>query len=206
MELTAGLDALDDLVDDWATATKRFTTRLRGLLDEGAAESASAAEAGRSRTKWVEVKRLQDQTYSWPPDHGGFEKYDPFVIYQSKGSRLALAYNVNPVFVKGRARKQVWVFRLGTGGGSKEPIVPFVAADDYEDTRELVAIIRGKGETGRQMFGPGDELPPTYAHSRIDNLGERIDGHYNRYCVVAHEDDLQTMLDHGAAQVELRGW
>jgi hypothetical protein len=91
-----------------------------------------------------------------------------------------------------------------SSGGHKDPITPFVAADDYEETREMVAIVRGKGETGRQMYSPGDQLPPPYSDLKVEILGHRIKGHYNKYRVVAHEDDTETMLRHGAARLRLR--
>jgi hypothetical protein len=39
-----------------------------------------------------------------------------------------------------------------------QPLVEFVAADDYKQTRELVAVIRGS-DGARRMYGVGDALP-----------------------------------------------
>jgi hypothetical protein len=95
--------------------------------------------------------------------------------------------------------------KVDRDGGHKDPISPFVAADDYDETREMVAIIRGKGETGRQMYSPGDQLPPPYRDLKVEVLGDRIKGHYHKCCVLAREDDTETMLRHGAARLRLRG-
>jgi hypothetical protein len=126
----------------------------------------------------MEVKRLEGQRYSWPPDAGGEEE------------------NV--------WREQIWVFHMGSGLGSKEPISPFVAADDYDQTREMVSIIRGNGDSRRKMFDASEELPAEYADLKVEILGDRIEGHYNKLCVVARVDDTESMLFHGAAQARLR--
>jgi hypothetical protein len=48
----------------------------------------------------------------------------------------------------------VSLFRLGSGGGSPRPILPFVAADDFAETGEMVATLRGKGANGRSRRRP----------------------------------------------------
>jgi hypothetical protein len=45
-----------------------------------------------------------------------------------------------------------------SGGSPQQSLPAFVAADDYEDYRELVAVIRGS-DGGRWMYGAGDALP-----------------------------------------------
>jgi hypothetical protein len=191
----AALRALD--------AVERHAGALFAELRVVLGEAGHAARNG-SQDGWTEVGLLADQTYSWPPDAGGLERYDPFVVYERGDLNLALAHNTQPVVVKDRPRKQIWVFHLRAPRGSKRPIVPFVAADDYDETGELVAIIRGKGPNGRKMFGPGDALPREYERVRLDRFGNRITGHYDKFCVVATEEDPVTMLNHGAAQIRLR--
>jgi hypothetical protein len=166
------------------------------------ATTPSAIDVGQSA--WTEIKRLDGQRYSWPPDAGGDEEYDPFVVYRNGGLVLALAHNKAKVVVKEKMREQIWVFHMGTGLGSKEPISPFIAADDYDETREMVSIIRGNGESRRRMFDPSEQLPLEYAGLKIEILGDRIQGHYKKLCAVAHEDDVESMLRHGAAQARLR--
>ena len=68
-----------------------------------------------------------------------------------------------------------------------------------------MSLIRGKGETGRQIFAPGDVLPRAYDSMRVERYDERFEGGYERLCVVAHEDDVDAMLAHAAAQIEQRG-
>src|SRR3546814_4800919 len=56
----------------------------------------------------------------------------------------SLAYNIEKVPVKGKNRRQVWVFQMGSGGGSKLPVTPFIEADDRseEHTSELQSLMR----------------------------------------------------------------
>jgi hypothetical protein len=54
------------------------------------------------------------------------------------------------------------------------------------------------------MFGPGDELPRPYENMRVEIHADHKRGGYKKYCVVAHKDDVQTMLRHCAAQVQIR--
>jgi hypothetical protein len=57
------------------------------------------------------------------------------------------------------------------------------------------------------MFGPGDH-PAAYASLRIDlhaDRRQRGSRKYRKYCVVAHKDDVETMLSHCATQIQLRG-
>ena len=56
----------------------------------------------------------------------------------------------------GRDRKYVVAFL--SSGSPQRPLAEFVAADDYEETRDLVAVIRGS-DGGRRMYGAGDALP-----------------------------------------------
>ena len=53
-------------------------------------------------------------------------------------------------------RKYVVAFL--SGGSPQQPLVEFIAADDYEQTHELVAVIRGS-DGGRRMYSAGDTLP-----------------------------------------------
>jgi hypothetical protein len=47
-------------------------------------------------------------------------------------------------------------------------------------------------------------VAPPYSDLKIEILGDRLEGHYNKYCVVAHQDETETMLRHGAARLRLR--
>jgi hypothetical protein len=72
----------------------------------------------------------------------------------------------------GRDRKYVVAFL--SAGSPQQPLVEFVAADDFEQTRELVAVIRGS-DGARRMYGVGDALPVVYSERfRTQLYNERV--------------------------------
>jgi hypothetical protein len=104
----------------------------------------------------------------------------------------------------GRDRKYVVAFL--SAGSPQQPLVEFVAADDYGQTRELVAVIRGS-DGGRRMYGAGDTLPAVYSERfRTQMYNERVDhpGVWNKTVVVAREDDDEAMLTHALIQSRRR--
>jgi hypothetical protein len=104
----------------------------------------------------------------------------------------------------GRDRKYVVAFL--TSGGPHEPLIEFVATDDYDQTRDLVAVIRGS-DGGRRMYGPADALPEVYrARFRTQLYNERISspGAWNKFVVVAREDDDEAILNHALIQSRRR--
>ena len=106
---------------------------------------------------------------------------------------------------RGRDRKYVVAFL--SSGSPQKPLAEFLAADDYEETRELVAVIRGS-DGGRRMYGAGDNLPEVYAERfRTQMYDERVDypGVWKKVVVVAREDDHATMLNHALIQGRRRG-
>ena len=105
---------------------------------------------------------------------------------------------------RGRDRKYVVAFL--SSGSPQEPLSEFAAADDYEQSRELVAVIRGS-DGGRRMYSAGDTLPTVYAERfRTQIYNERIvyPGAWNKRVVVAHEEDHGTMLNHALIQSRRR--
>ena len=105
---------------------------------------------------------------------------------------------------RGRDRKYVVAFL--SRGSPQEPLAEFVAADDYAQTHELIAVIRGS-DGGRRMYSAGDPLPAIYTERfRTQIYNERIvyPGAWNKIVVVAHEDEHEAMLDHALIQSRRR--
>ncbi len=153
---------------------------------------------------WRLVEEREHETYSWPE---GPDEYETFRVYEgttSKGSiRLALGF-CDRVEVRGKDRQYVITHYIGAGG-SPRPIAEFLEVDDYEQTRELIAVIKGKGDSPK-MYDPTDDLPDAYDGLRIETYRDRIDwpGSYTKQAVVAHEDDAATMLAHTLIQAQSR--
>ena len=172
--------------------------------------AAGAVAAGRSRPTdlpqdWRLVRERAGESYRWPKRH---DRYAPYRVFmgttRAEGAvQVGLGETVREG-AWGRDRKYVVAFL--SGGSPQEPLVEFVAADDYEQTRELVAVIRGS-DGGRRMYGAGDALPAVYTERfRTQIYNERIvhPGAWNKLVVVAREDDDDAILNHALIQSRRR--
>ena len=175
--------------------------------DAGADETAASAraEALALPGDWRVVRERSGESYRWPNGRDAYEPYRVFMgTTRAEGAvQIGLGETVREN-KWGRDRKYVVAFL--SGGSPQQPLVEFVATDDYEQTRELVAVIRGS-DGGRRMYGAGDALPPLYADRfRTQIYNERVvyPGAWNKVVVVAREDDDETMLNHALIQSRRR--
>ena len=172
--------------------------------------TAGAAAPGRSRPTdlpqdWRLVRERDGESYRWPKRH---DRYAPYRVFMgTTRAEGAVQIGLGETIRKrawGRDRKYVVAFL--SSGSPQEPLVEFVAADDYEQTRELVAVIRGS-DGGRRMYGAGDALPAVYTERfRTQIYNERIvyPGAWNKLVVVAREDDAEAILNHALIQSRRR--
>ncbi|MGH3137269.1 MAG: hypothetical protein ACRDPV_12355 [Gaiellaceae bacterium] len=180
----------------------------RETLEASSSDDELAAAAA---SLWRLADQRTDETYSWPE---GLDEYASFRIFDCTNAPLG-QYAIGKVLnvereYWGQRRPYYVVFKLGAGGGSKQPIAVFVAADDFEQTADYVAVIRGAGgPRGQRMFSP-DQVPPTaYDELSVVTFRDRVAGTprfsgFNRLAVAANEEDVETMLRHAAIQVFLR--
>lgn len=190
--------ALMDYDTEVAEARERLHQALFGRA------TAPPRDVRPAEGKWEFVEERSGERYPWP---SGTDNYERFWVYRSPDGRL-FATGIVP---KGYQGRDFWMtFCLGAGGGSKRPVVLFVATDDYAETTEAAAIIRGKGSTGKAMFGMDDVLPDVYQHGfDIQLYKGRVTSEtgysYNKAGVIVKGDDHVGMLRHARAQVDLRG-
>jgi hypothetical protein len=154
---------------------------------------------------WRLVHDREGESYRWPKRRDGYAPYRVFMgTTRAEGAvQIGLGETIREN-AWGRDRKYVVAFL--SGGSPQHPLVEFVAADDFEDTRELVAVIRGS-DGGRRMYGVGDKLPAVYAERfRTQIYNERVvhPGVWNKVVVVAREDDDAAMLNHALIQSRRR--
>jgi hypothetical protein len=154
---------------------------------------------------WRLVHEREGESYRWPKRRDGYSPYRVFMgTTRAEGAvQIGLGETIREN-AWGRDRKYVVAFL--SGGSPQHPLVEFVAADDFEDTRELVAVIRGS-DGGRRMYGIGDKLPAVYAERfRTQIYNERVvhPGVWNKVVVVAREDDDAAMLNHALIQSRRR--
>jgi hypothetical protein len=176
---------------------------------DGAAEPAAATPMGSTRSDlpddWRLLHEREGESYRWPKGRDNYATYRVFMgTTRAEGAvQIGLGETIREN-AWGRDRKYVVAFL--SGGSPQHPLVEFVAADDFENTRELVAVIRGS-DGGRRMYGLGDKLPTVYAERfRTQLYNERVmhPGAWNKVVVVAREDDDTTMLNHALIQSRRR--
>jgi hypothetical protein len=182
------------------------------IIDHVGAEGASDKAIPRAREgpldlpeDWRLVREREGESYRWP---NARDRYKPYRVFMgTTRTEGAVQVGLGETIRKnkwGRDRKYVVAFL--SPGSPQQPLVEFVAADDYEQTRELVAVIRGS-DGGRRMYGVGDALPTVYTERfRTQIYNERVvhPGAWNKLVVVAREDDDETILNHALIQSRRR--
>ena len=155
--------------------------------------------------EWRLVQERDGESYRWP---NGRDRYSPYRVYVGTTRGEGAAHIGLGETVRenrwGRDRKYIVAFL--SGGSPQHPLVEFVAADDYQESRELVAVIRGS-DGGRRMYDAGDPLPAPYTDRfRTQIYNERVvyPGAWNKVVVVAHEDDERAILNHALIQSRRR--
>ena len=171
---------------------------------DGSSSSTTATAAGRTvdlPADWGLVRQREGQSYQWPDQREHYSRYRVFIgTTRAEG---AVYIGLGEVIRRnkwGRDRKYVVAFL--SSGSPHQPLAEFVAADDYQETRELVAVIRGS-DGGRRMYGPGDTLPGVYRERfRTQLYSERVvyPGVWNKLVVVVREDSDETILNHALIQ------
>jgi hypothetical protein len=171
---------------------------------DGAPGEAPASARGRKAElseDWRLAHEREGESYQWPDGRERYSRYRVFIGTTRAQGAVPIGLGETVRERKwGRDRKYVVAFL--SSGSPQQPLAEFVAADDYEKTRELVAVIRGS-DGGRRMYGAGDELPRVYKERfRTQLYSERVayPGVWNKLVIVAHEDDHVTMLNHALIQ------
>jgi hypothetical protein len=171
---------------------------------DGASDEAAVATALRVADlpdDWRLVQEREEQSYQWPGRREHYSRYRVFIGATRAEGAVHIGLGETTRENKwGRDRKYVVAFL--SSGSPQQPVAEFVAADDYGETRELVAVIRGS-DGGRRMYGAGEALPPVYQERfRTQMYSERVvyPGVWNKAVVVVGEDDEATMLNHALIQ------
>jgi hypothetical protein len=171
----------------------------------GRAVASARRRKGDLPEDWRLVREREGESYQWPEERDRYVRYRVFMgTARAEGAvHIGLGETVRKN-KWGRDRKYVVAFL--SGGSPQQPLAEFVAADDYEQTRELVAVIRGS-DGGRRMYGAGDALPEAYQERfRTQLYSDRVvhPGVWNKVVVVAREDDDEAMLNHALIQSRRR--
>jgi hypothetical protein len=175
---------------------------------DGASDTAEALVRGGPLDlpeDWRLLREREGESYGWP---NGRDRYTPYRVFMgTTRAEGAVQIGLGETTRNNRwGRDRKYVVAFLSAGSPQQPLVEFVAADDYEQTRELVAVIRGS-DGGRRMYGVGDALPAVYSERfRTQIYNERVvhPGAWNRIVVVAREDDDEAILNHALIQSRRR--
>jgi hypothetical protein len=154
---------------------------------------------------WRTVRERETESYQWPDERDQYSRYRVFLgTTRAEGAvHIGLGETIRTK-KWGRDRKYIVAFL--SSASPQQPLAEFVAADDYEETRELVAVIRGS-DGGRRMYSAGDPLPEVYRERfRTQMYSERVvyRGVWHKVVAVVREDDDTTMLNHALLQSRRR--
>jgi hypothetical protein len=183
-------------------------TLIRPMAAAGASGEADALVSqaqGDLPDTWRVVQEREGESYRWPNDRDHYSRYRVFVAATRAEGAVHIGLGETIRANKwGRDRKYVVAFL--SSGSPQQPLVEFAAADDFDQTRELVAVIRGS-DGARRMYGAGDTLPTHYAERfRTELYNARISypGAWNKLVVVVREDDDDAALNHALIQSRRR--
>jgi hypothetical protein len=180
---------------------------IRHVDADGAIDGAAPPRGGALDLPedWRLVREREGESYRWPK---GRDQYKPYRVFMgTTRAEGAVQIGLGETIRKNRwGRDRKYVVAFLSPGSPQQPLVEFVAADDYEQTRELVAVVRGS-DGGRRMYGVGDPLPAVYTERfRTEVYNERVvhPGAWNKIVVVAGEDDDEAILNHALIQSRRR--
>ena len=156
-------------------------------------------------TGWQLVDSRESQVYQWPET---LERYERYNVYrgetQAEGTVfISLGWTVR----RGAwGADRVYIVSFLSQRAPQKPLTEFLAADDYAETGDLIAVIRGS-DGGRRMYRPAEDLPPAYAQFRIATYRDRVQakGAWNKLAVVAADTDTDAILNHALIQARRRG-
>jgi hypothetical protein len=184
---------------------KPTITYVAGDLELGAPGDPARDESADLPQDWRVVRERKGESYRWPQ---GRDRYSPYRVFVgTTRAEGAVQVGLGETVRKNRwGRDRKYVVAFLSGGAPQQPLVEFLAADDYDKTHELVAVIRGS-DGGRRMYGAGDPLPAIYTERfRTQLYNERVvyPGVWNKVVVVAREDDDEAILNHALIQSRRR--
>ena len=191
-------------ISDEGVATLRDAFDLPSPGEQPLETAPSSAGEIELPEEWKLIDEDSGIRYTWGEDH---DIYDPFLTYEgwtSQGKARVAIGKCRRARTHGRDRVYYIVVNIGPEGGMRA-IAEFLATDDYDETSEVIAIIKGKGGSGRQ-FSSADELPSIYRDWNTVTYRDRVNypGSYLKQGLVCSERDAETMLNHALAQMQLR--
>jgi hypothetical protein len=197
------------LATQLADRFEAFAKDLRAQVQAASTTPPAASVSPAGRTKpWNHDVDLPGQTYKWPNEP--LEHYAKFPVFQTADARgtvrIGIGYADRAAIGRSSRKRPYLVTFEVVGQKAVRPLVVFTATDDHATTGGFVGVIKGKGQSGKEMFAPGDVLPAAYADLDVVVFRDMVSGpySYNKLAVLAHGGDTDAILDHALLQLRLR--
>ena len=180
-----------------------------GGPDRVEAERPDSTEFRPQKDLTMRTEPMSPFTYTWPD--GELNEYkDPLSVTVEHDGRTAY-------FIIGRAkspRKQLgqlrWRYNIfltpspATTHGLIS-VLDFVAGNEFDRDSLMASLIR---HPDGKLVKETETIPPEYTGFRLAPFNKLVRGPYARsgLAVVAHKDDLQTMIRHAVIRAIQKGW
>lgn len=157
-----------------------------------------------------EMREIEPFTFVWPS--GEINCYDelmPLAFTATKGGKRAhfiigRVYPDRPQL--GQRRWRYNVFLTSSPGNSQGviSILDFVAGNNFEVDGEMASLIK---LPSRKFLRENDPVPQVYVDFRMARFNEVVQGPYARstLAVIAHREDVETMIRHAIIRASQRG-
>lgn len=165
-----------DLLNFLETAKRVSTANPNDSFDTGAPQFE------------LELKPAPPFDYKWPWNREHYdEAYSGTVHVGNEASTAQIGFTTREAAGKLRRRAIVFIDRY--------PMVEFVAADDFEESKNMVSLV--KRENGKQVR-PGEPTPVQYHGLRVEPYRKHVTGPYasTNLAVVCRSNDHTAMVEH----------
>ena len=203
----------EDLVDFMeGHRQRRADSSTSSVQSEGCARESTddGLDLSLSQAAWQGTEPFD---YHWPKRKGhpeNIEHYDEAIAscICASDHELHVTVGFTRRFTAGKERRRAVVFLCN--GRRMWPVVEFVGADDFEESKHMVSLIkipRASG-TGHTRVRKGQQPPREYAGMPVVPYDSRVTGPYaaTGLAVLARGDEYDVMLRHAMIRTVFKGW
>jgi len=201
---------VDSNLYDRISALRARGITLRDILLKGLEYYEKSTHTPKVNVQYSPCGVIRPYEYCWPPCRSEenkevFEEARCFEVYvNGRMQKFLIAYGYREAF--GRNRRRIVVYRAGLRGGKPMPVVEFAGTDDYNNTKNVVSII--KKPDRKFMKVKEVMLYPEYSkirHYIVEHATAIKRGKLGYAALRAREDDIKLILYHALTQYKWRG-
>lgn len=207
-ELNAGRIQGFKIGDEWRITKEKLLVFMNGEIKHNMGGETMFLKENVFSLDWQQTDSF---SYKWPIRSSdeptkAFENYprayETEIDLPSGRCNVKIGYTTRKAAgIKDRQRITVFI----TIGSQLLPVVEFVGANDFTETRRVASIIKTKNGCHVRS---ADLLPVEYKNMRTATYSDVVKGPYASHglAVIADVDDRDTMLRHALIRVYYKGW